>query len=146
MIKIIKHGKTEFTHTCSRCGCEFTYEYEDIKINTGNISTAIAIHYITCPDCGNTCYIDNNSDKIDWSWLNIPPIPNIPLEGLHPCSNCDWWKKMQTPGFTYVGDTPCTWCNKSPNRTICGNNDISISTNSTTPKLQIFNNNTKESL
>lgn len=145
MIKIIKHGQTEFTHTCSRCGCEFTYEHEDIKINTSNVSAVTAVHYVTCPDCGNTCYIDKN---IDWSWLNITPIPcSIPSDtSLNPCANCDWWKKMQTPGFTYVGDTPCTWCKNNPFKITCGNNDVSISTNSTTPKIQLFNNNTKESL
>lgn len=107
MIKIIKHGQKEFTHTCSRCGCEFTYEYEDITLS----------NFVICPDCGEHCYIGGtkpSAPKIGWPTPGEPIPCNIPSDtGLDPCSNCDWWKKMQQPGFTYVGDTPCTWCNKN---------------------------------
>lgn len=134
MIKVIKHGKTEFTHTCSRCGCEFTYEYEDIVQDSFNLQSTSA-KFVKCPDCGNTCYIGTNTS---WPWPNIgEPIPcNTPSEtALNPCSNCDWWKKMITKGAVYVGDTPCTWCPKSPYKVTCG----SISTDSTTPKYQLYN-------
>lgn len=40
MIEVIKHGKKKFTATCSNCGCEFTYEVEDIHDGK-----------IICPDC-----------------------------------------------------------------------------------------------
>lgn len=40
MIEVIKHGKTKFTATCANCGCEFTYEVEDIVDGK-----------IACPDC-----------------------------------------------------------------------------------------------
>ena len=135
MIKVIKHGQTEFTHTCSRCGCEFTYEFEDIQVDSYSLNSTSA-NVVKCPDCGNTCYVNNN---IGWPWPNTgEPIPcNTPSDtALNPCSTCDWWKKMQTPGFTYVGDIPCTWCNKGPYKVTCDN---SLSTNATTPKLQIYN-------
>ena len=41
-IKIIKQGKTKFTAYCDRCGCEFTYEMEDV---VGEI--------VRCPCCKN---------------------------------------------------------------------------------------------
>lgn len=136
MIKVIKHGQTEFTHTCSRCGCEFTYEHEDIQSEAvRSLTNYSSTRYVKCPDCGNICYVNTN---IDWPW----PIPGEPIPctspsdtSLNPCSTCDWWKKMQQPGFTYVGDTPCTWCNKGPYKVTCE----SIGTNITTPKLQIYN-------
>ena len=134
MIKVIKHGQTEFTHTCMRCGCEFTYEFEDIKVDSFSLNSTSA-KVVKCPDCGNTCYVNTN---IGWPWPNTgEPIPcNTPSDtALNPCSTCDWWKKMQIPGFTYVGDIPCTWCNKGPYKVTCG----SIGADSTTPKLQIYN-------
>jgi hypothetical protein len=144
MIKVIKHGQTEFTHTCSRCGCEFTYEYEDIHTEAfgGLASNSTTSCYVVCPDCGNKCYIYSNNSNISWPWPTPgEPIPcNIPSDtALSPCSTCDWWKKMQQPGFTYVGDIPCTWCNKGPYKVTC---DTSISTNATTPKLTLISGNT----
>lgn len=124
-IKIIKHGQKEFTHTCSRCGCEFTYEFEDILTGTNSLdlaATSTSVKYIKCPDCGYTCYINNSTPyapKIGWPTPGEPIPCNVPSEVLNPCADCDWWKKMtQSGGFTYVGDTPCTWCNK--NRFYCG--------------------------
>ena len=134
MIKVIKHGKTEFTHTCSRCGCEFTYEYEDIVQDSFNLQS-VSTKFVKCPDCGNICYINAN---IGWPWPNSSPIPcdNLTDTALNPCTNCDWLKKMTTDGINwYVGDTPCTWCQKNPMKVTCG----SIGSDSTTPKLQIYN-------
>lgn len=128
MIKVIKHGQTEFEHTCGRCGCVFTYEHEDIRAEA-TIAVGLSYSspcYVICPDCGKKCYI--KGDNIGWPLSNgggpIPCTTHLDIvtdsTALHPCSNCDWWKKMQTPGFTYVGDTPCTWCNKGPYKVICG--------------------------
>ena len=132
MIKVIKHGQTKFTHTCSRCGCEFTFEHEDIQSEAvRSLTNYSSTRYVKCPDCGNTCYVNSN---IGWPWPNIgEPIPcNIPSDtGLNPCSNCDWWKKMQAPGFTYVGDTPCTWCNKGPFKVTCSGQMSAVSSNYT---------------
>ena len=113
MIKIIKHGQTEFRCTCGHCGCEFTYEHEDITLSS----------FVICPDCGEHCYIGGNRPsmpKIGWPTPGELIPCNVPSDtGLDPCSNCDWWKKMQQPGFTYVGDTPCLWCSKGPYRVTC---------------------------
>ena len=74
MIKIIKHGQTEFNCTCSRCGCEFTYEYEDIQSEaTRGLTNYTSVRYVKCPDCGNTCYVNNSNTG--WPWPNSSPIP-----------------------------------------------------------------------
>ena len=126
MIKVIKHGQTEFTHNCSRCGCEFTYEYEDIHTEAirGLTTNSTTSRYVVCPDCGNKYFIsDNSNSNTGWPWPNIgEPIPcNTPIDtSLNPCVTCDWWKKMQQPGSIYVGDSPCTWCSKGPYKVTCG--------------------------
>lgn len=136
MIKVIKHGQTEFTHTCSRCGCEFTYEHEDIQSEAvRSLTNYSSTRYVKCPDCGNICYVNPNSD---WPWPTPgEPIPCTPAETnkIDPCKDCDWMKKL-LGGITYVGDIPCTWCNKGPYKVTCVDG---ISMNSTTPKLQIYN-------
>ncbi len=146
MIKVIKHGQTEFTHTCSRCGCEFTYEYEDIHTEAirGLAYNSTTSCYVVCPDCGNKCYTGNSN--IGWPWPTPgEPIPcNTPSDtALNPCTTCDWWKKASQPGFTYVGDIPCTWCDKGPYKVTC---DTSISTNATTPKVTLLAGNATSTL
>lgn len=54
MIKVIKHGKKEFTATCNTCGCKFTYELPDIIYGV-----------VICPDCGNS--VSHASQKFDSS-------------------------------------------------------------------------------
>ena len=139
MIKVIKHGQTEFECTCGRCGCEFTYEYEDIHteanrgltITYSSTSTSSNVRYVKCPDCGNLCYLTPYSN---WP-PSIEPIPTGPFNtpsGTKDCQDCDWWKKITQPGgFTYVGDTPCTWCSKSPYRVLCDSDSSSNVLNST---------------
>lgn len=41
MINIIKHGDKIFATECNNCGCEFTYELDDV---IGNV--------VYCPECG----------------------------------------------------------------------------------------------
>lgn len=41
MIKIIKDGQKVFTNKCDTCGCEFSYEKEDIALGS-----------VMCPCCG----------------------------------------------------------------------------------------------
>lgn len=49
MKKIIKHGKTEkYIHTCSSCGCVFTYELGDL-VGFRSVENAI----VDCPCCKN---------------------------------------------------------------------------------------------
>ena len=51
MIKIIKPG-TKKIKTCENCGCEFSYEAEDVieKINS-NQQGCLFRSYIVCPQC-----------------------------------------------------------------------------------------------
>lgn len=41
MIKTIKEGQKVFTRICNRCGCEFSYELEDLN----------AVDFVQCPCC-----------------------------------------------------------------------------------------------
>ena len=56
MIKIIKHG-TRKTCTCDNCGCVFSYEEEDIKVEdyVTHIVYGVEGHtwrgIINCPQC-----------------------------------------------------------------------------------------------
>lgn len=103
MIKIVKPGQREFHGYCDRCGCEFTYEFEDISIS-GTVE---------CPTCGKHYYHPSkgltNPGTIGW------PTPGeaIPCNTYDPCKDCDWYNKMLKGGATYIGDTPCTWCEKN---------------------------------
>ncbi len=128
MIKIVKPGQKEFKGCCDRCGCEFTYEFEDIGL-AGSVE---------CPTCGHSYYHPSKGltpPSTGWPWPNIgEPIPcNIASEtALNPCRDCDWWKKMTQDGAgIYVGDIPCTWCSKSPYRVTCDTTAISINDNNT---------------
>lgn len=47
-IKVIEHGQKKFTTICSKCGCKFEYELDDI---TGN--------FVECPECGERIYHSN---------------------------------------------------------------------------------------
>lgn len=124
MIKVIKPGQKEFSATCAMCGCEFTYEISDLKLSatSGKIS---------CPTCGMDYHhpsraqdpiIPGGIERLhDITW---PPEP-IPCtdQDKDPCAECDWMKKLIRDG-TYVGDTPCTWCNK--NQFTCSTSGDSI--------------------
>lgn len=46
MIKIIKEGKKEFNAVCPTCGCEFSYELNDLK-------KGVTYSTIKCPCCGD---------------------------------------------------------------------------------------------
>lgn len=52
MVKIIKEG-TRKVITCESCGCEFSYEEEDIKTRTepSIFGTSSIIKTINCPQC-----------------------------------------------------------------------------------------------
>lgn len=43
MIEIIKHGTKQVTK-CKKCGCEFSYEEEDVRVTPLNKS-------VECPQC-----------------------------------------------------------------------------------------------
>ena len=47
MIKIISQP-THFEDTCCKCGCEYSYEYEDVTESR----TMPGDYFTTCPVCG----------------------------------------------------------------------------------------------
>ena len=104
MIKITKPGQKEFYAFCKWCGCEFTYEISDLKLSATSDK-------VECPTCGKDYY--------HTSMVQDPTIPGgiWPLQTLpfttynDPCEGCAWKSSLGQLG-TYVGDTPCTWCNK----------------------------------
>ena len=112
MIKIIKSGKKEFHATCPNCGCEFTYEMEDLskKDYLG------AIDYVKCPECGMTILhsaINTTPESIPCTNPITTTIPRI-----RSCEDCDFYKSLKT-GQIYVGDSPCYYCHLNPNKITC---------------------------
>lgn len=69
MIKIIKDGRKDFIIVCDSCGCEFSYQNEDIKLGS-----------VQCPCCGiyvshrdnnfkrQSSVEDNENDTIQLRW------------------------------------------------------------------------------
>ena len=53
MVKIIKKG-TRKIEKCPNCGCEFSYEEEDIEKDglLANNSVLIGKTWVVCPQCG----------------------------------------------------------------------------------------------
>jgi len=48
-MRVIKHGKKEFTVTCPRCGCVFAYTLEEL-------CERWPLKFIRCPDCEEGVY------------------------------------------------------------------------------------------
>lgn len=61
MITIIKSGTYGKRHQarCSRCGCVFSFEREDVCW-----SRPVLEHYLTCPDCYDIVYV-GDLDKLN---------------------------------------------------------------------------------
>lgn len=66
MIKIIKPGKTVFNVTCGRCGCEFTYELEDLHTYFGS-------EYVRCSECSHDSYHPRQDDKWAKNQIDLQP-------------------------------------------------------------------------
>lgn len=118
MIKIIKEGHKQYRNTCFKCGCEYSYELEDVHKDGTQ-----------CPQCGTkNCH----SHKINGVPTRPTPyvgqitIPTDNMQFNNPCANCNYTKKLAT-GQVYIGDSPCTWCEHNPFRVTC----TSIYTNTT---------------
>lgn len=116
MIKIIKSGKQEFHAICPHCGCEFTYEKEDLSGK--NYIYIGASDYVKCPECNM---------PIPHSIVNITPKPidvyykgtvTDNMQSNNPCANCSYIKKLMTDHL-YVGDVPCAWCEFNPLKVTC---------------------------
>ena len=112
-IKVTKSGQKEFHGFCKWCGCEFTYEISDLKLSaTGD--------KLDCPTCGKT-YHHNMMVQDPTSPGGIgrlqtwPPDPipcTLDMTKTDPCAGCVWRENLLRDGL-YIGDTPCTWCNKN---------------------------------
>lgn len=111
MIKIIKSGKKEFHAICPNCGCEFTYEMEDLS----------GTDFINCPECNA---IMEHSVKVWPTDIYYQRTVTDNMQSNNPCANCNYTKKLML-GQTYVGDAPCTWCEHNPFKITC----TSIQTN-----------------
>ena len=53
MIKIIKEGTRKITK-CPNCGCEFSYEEEDIEKDGTLLNNSVFLgkSWVVCPQCG----------------------------------------------------------------------------------------------
>ena len=110
-IEIIKPGQLKFTQTCSLCGCEFTYELEDV---IGEV--------VVCPCCGNHITHTGVGGVItSYPYRAIPCSIDTSTNILSKktCEECDFYKWYLTSGRTYLGDSPCQWCSHSPYRVSC---------------------------
>lgn len=126
-IKVIKQGTKEFHITCPYCGCEFTYEKEDVHNSQ-----------VICPCCSTNLLVGTvNTNPFPMPiWYNQQVAPdgykirdglNKPLpnrlttsdnwSGCEGCPNNP--KYLKTP---YIGDSPCQWCQKSPWKVTCTSN------------------------
>lgn len=138
MITVIKHGKETFKAICPICGCEFTYQSEDLK------EDCFHNHYVDCPDCKQAVSHEYETKKksidpnILWDYAekhkpdyNEYPDklakerkfyvdyqqPTIIWNSWPDCATCP--NRPDPNKSAQVGDTPCTWCIK--NRPYCGN-------------------------
>lgn len=108
MIEIIKPGQTKFTATCSQCGCEFTYELEDV---VGKV--------VVCPCCGNHITHARAIENINYPYGAIPYSELTNILSKNSCEDCDFYKKYLAKGGTYIGDAPCQWCQNYMYRITC---------------------------
>lgn len=146
-IKIIKDGVKEFHLTCPYCGCEFTYENEDVcnsEVICPCCSTNLPHKGVIgkvdeCPLPTNGEYgttINPNGTYPMPIWYNQQVAPdgykirdglNKPLpsrlttsDNWSSCEGClNNPKYLKTP---YVGDSPCQLCQKSPWKITCASN------------------------
>jgi hypothetical protein len=112
-IKITKPGQKEFHAFCKWCGCEFTYEISDIKLSATSDK-------VSCPTCGKDYHhnmmvqdptIPGGIGRLQtWPPEPIPCTPD--MTKTDPCAGCVWRENLLRDGI-YIGDTPCTWCNKN---------------------------------
>lgn len=121
MIKIIKSGKKEFHTTCPCCGCEFTYEIEDLH----------ETDYVNCPECNadiphlsrdllEMIYKDNGTIKPSTPFIAPQIKVTDNFQSNNPCRTCSYYQRLKA-GEIYVGDTPCTWCQHNPFKITCTN-------------------------
>ncbi len=126
-IKIIKQGVKEFSITCPYCGCEFTYEKEDVHnsqvicpccstnllvgtVNTNPFPIPIWYNQQVAPDGYKI------RDGLNKRPLTLPDGATL-INNENSCEGCpNNPKYLKTP---YVGDWPCQWCQKNPYKVTC---------------------------
>lgn len=139
-IKIIKQGVKEFNITCPFCGCEFTYEKEDVHnsqvicpccstnllvgtVNTNPFPMPIWYNQQVAPDGYKIRGgLNKPTDKYDDLVYRPFTLPDWATESdnLSGCEGCpNNPKYLKTP---YIGDTPCQWCQKNPWKVACTSN------------------------
>ena len=124
-IKIIKDGIKEFHITCPYCGCEFTYENEDISNSE-----------VICPCCSKSLPHKGMIGTVDINPFTVPIWYNQQVapdgykirDGLNQldnsCDNCpNNPKYLKAP---YVGDIPCQWCQKNPWKVTCTTDVVNL--------------------
>lgn len=120
-IKIIKQGVKEFHITCPYCGCEFTYENEDVC----NSEVICPCCLTNLPHKGVIGTVGTNPSPMPiWYGQQVAPDGYKIKAGLdqpdNPCEGCPYNPKyLKTP---YIGDSPCQWCQKSPWKVTCTSN------------------------
>ena len=116
-IKVIKHGKETFKAVCPICGCEFSYQAEDLK------EDRFHNHYVECPDCKQIVSHEYESKNksitltkcpptVDYK-LNYPYLQNTAWTTTTSWPDCDACPNKPDPNKPVAGDTPCTWCKKN---------------------------------
>ncbi len=139
-IKVIKHGKEAFKAVCPICGCEFSYQAEDLK------EDRFHNHYVECPDCkqivsheyepkNKDITLTNCSSTVDYK-LSYKYLPNTTWTTATSWPDCDTCPNKPDPNKIVAGDTPCTWCKK--NQPYCIS-DIKCVSESCTVKSKDFN-------
>lgn len=130
-IKIIKQGIKEFHITCPYCGCEFTYENEDVC----NSEVICPCCLTNLPHKGMLGTVGTNPSAVPiWYNQQVAPdgykirgglnksLPNwlITSDGWVSCEGCpNNPKYLKTP---YIGDSPCQWCQKNLYKVTCTSN------------------------
>lgn len=129
MIKIIKEGIKEFRATCPFCHCEFTYEIEDLYVDI-----------VTCPCCGAMLEAKSHTRAMPHQPIKDDVVTDslesgklqeaahfaakqlchteINTKSFNPCETCPHNLRLKM-GETYVGDSPCQWCQYSGLRVTC---------------------------
>ena len=115
-IKVIKHGKETFKAVCPICGCEFSYQAEDLR------EDHFRNHYVECPDCkqivsheyeskNKSITLTKGLPTVDYK-LSYPDLQNTNWTTVTSWPDCDTCPNKPDPNKLVVGDTPCTWCKK----------------------------------
>ena len=133
-IKVIKQGVKEFHITCPFCGCEFTYENEDVcnsevicpccLTNLPHKGVRGGVDENPLPTTGGYGTITNPHGTYPYNDLVYRPftLPDwaTKLDNLSGCEGCpNNPKYLKTP---YIGDSPCQWCQRNPWKITCTSN------------------------